>query len=350
MTAETLTSAPQNSNRLGWLKPWAPVIGGLLALVLSGLLIYLSDANPLEAYQVLVLGAFGGSRQLTETILKATPLLLIALGLTIAFQARVWNIGAEGQYHIGALLGGIVALTLPNLPAIILIPLMLLAGVVGGLLWSGLAGLLHLKRGVNLIICTLMLNYIGILMVQYAARVPLRDPDGFLPESAKFVAAAQIPRLFSSRLHLGVLIAVALVGVVSVLLWRTSLGFRLRAVGAKISVARSMGIDTSQHILTALLLSGALAGLAGVIEVSYTYTRLKPNISDGYGFTAILVTLLGQMKPLGVCTAAILFSGLVVGAQTLNVTLQIPAAVAGVLQALLVLGVLAGQAIAQRDS
>lgn len=348
MTSE-LSPTRQDTFSLKWLKPWAPVIGGLLALMLSGILIALSGANPLEAYQVLVLGAFGGSRQITETILKATPLLLIALGLTIAFRARVWNIGAEGQYHIGALLGSIVALTLPNLPAIFLIPLMLLAGMVGGLLWSGLAGLLHLKRGVNLIICTLMLNYIGILMVQYAARVPLRDPDGFLPESAKFVEAAQIPRLFSSRLHLGVLVAFGLVGVVSVLLWRTSLGFRLRAVGAKISVARSMGINTSQHILTALLFSGALAGLAGVIEVSYTYTRLKPNISDGYGFTAILVALLGQMKPLGVCTAAVLFSGLVVGAQTLNVTLQIPAAVAGVLQALLVLGVLAGQAIAQRD-
>ncbi|MEO1070074.1 MAG: ABC transporter permease, partial [Cyanobacteria bacterium J06638_6] len=225
-----------------------------------------------------------------------------------------------------------------------------LAGIVGGLLWSGLAGLLHLKRGVNLIICTLMLNYIGILMVQYAARVPLRDPDGFLPESAQFVDAAQIPRLFASRLHLGVLIALALVGVVYVLLWRSPLGFRLRAVGAKLSVARSLGINTSQHILTALLLSGALAGLAGVIEVSYTYTRLKQGISDSYGFTAILVALLGQMNPVGVLIAAILFSGLVVGAQALNVSLQIPAAVAGVLQALLVLGVLAGQAIAQREN
>ncbi|MGB3135520.1 MAG: ABC transporter permease [Nodosilinea sp.] len=348
MTSE-LASARRNNLGIGWLKPWAPVIGGLLALVLSGVLIVLSGANPLEAYKVLVLGAFGGSRQITETILKATPLLLIALGLTIAFRSRVWNIGAEGQYHIGALLGSIVALTLPNLPAVILIPLMLLAGIAGGLLWSGLAGLLHLKRGVNLIICTLMLNYIGILMVQYAARVPFRDPDGFLPESAKFVDAAQIPTLFSSRLHLGVLIALALAGAVYVLLWRSPLGFRLRAVGAKVSVARSIGVNTSQHILTALLLSGALAGLAGVIEVSYSYTRLKQGISDGYGFTAILVALLGQMNPAGVLVSAVLFSGLVVGAQTLNVSLQIPAAVAGVLQALLVLGVLAGQAIAQRD-
>ncbi|MEM8502542.1 MAG: ABC transporter permease [Cyanobacteria bacterium P01_D01_bin.1] len=349
MTSELI---PARSNRvgIGWLKPWAPVIGGALALILSGILIVLSGANPLEAYRVLVLGAFGGSRQITETVLKATPLLLIALGLTIAFRARVWNIGAEGQYHIGALLGGSVALLLPNLPAIVLIPLMLVAGIVGGLLWSGLAALLHLKRGVNLIICTLMLNYIGILMVQYASRVPLRDPNGFLPESARFVKAAQIPRLFSSRLHLGVLIALALVGVVYVLLWRSPLGFRLRAVGAKASVARSIGIDTSWHIMTALLLSGALAGLAGVIEVSYTYTRLRQSISDSYGFTAILIALLGQMTPIGVLVSAILFSGLVVGAQTLNVSLQIPAAVAGVLQALLVLGVLAGQSIAQRES
>ncbi|MEB3213603.1 MAG: ABC transporter permease [Leptolyngbyaceae bacterium] len=349
MTSETLNSSSPNKIGFGWLKPWAPVLGGVIALLLSGTLIYLSGANPLEAYKVLVLGAFGGSRQITETILKATPLLLIALGLTIAFRARVWNIGAEGQYHMGALFGGIVALSLPNLPALLLIPLILISGIVGGLLWSGLAGLLHLKRGVNLIICTLMLNYIGILMVQYAARVPFRDPDGFLPESAKFVDAAQIPRLFSSRLHLGVLIALVLVGVVYVVLWRSPLGFRLRAVGAQISVARSIGINTSQHILTALLLSGALAGLAGVIEVSYTYTRLKQSISDGYGFTGILVALLGQMNPIGVFIAAILFSALVIGAQTLNVSLQIPAAVAGVVQALLVLGVLAGQAIAQRD-
>ncbi|MEM9006792.1 MAG: ABC transporter permease [Cyanobacteria bacterium P01_F01_bin.86] len=347
-TVETRSQSPQK--RTGWqrLQPWSPVIGGLVALLLSSVLIQISGANPLTAYKVLVLGAFGGSRQITETILKATPLLLIGLGLTIAFRARVWNIGAEGQYHIGGLLGGMVALSLPNLPSIVLIPLMLSAGVLGGLLWSGVAGWLHLKRGLNLIICTLMLNYIGILMVQYTARVPFRDAEGFLPESAKFVDAAQIPRLFASRLHLGVLLALLLVGVTYVLLWRSPLGLRLRAVGAHINVARSIGINTSQHILTALMISGALAGLTGVIEVSYTYTRLKQNISDNYGFTAILVTLLGQMNPIGVWVASVLFSALVIGAQTLNVSLQIPAAVAGVVQALLVLGVLAGQAIAQR--
>jgi ABC-type uncharacterized transport system permease subunit len=349
MSSNSVTSNSAKFSPLQGLKPLAPGLGILVALVLGSVLLALSGANPLQAYQELLLGAFGGSRQLTETLLKTTPILIIALGLAIAFKARVWNIGAEGQYHIGALLGGWVALTFSALPPMLLIPLMLIAGGLGGILWSGLAGLLHLKRGVNLIICTLMLNYVGILLVQYAVRVPLRDPNGFLPESAKFAVAARLPRLGESRLHIGVLLAFVLVGIAYVLLWRTTLGFQLRAVGAKLSVAKWVGIKTGRSILTALLISGTLAGLAGVIEVSATYTRLKPSISDGYGFTGILVALLGQLHPVRVCVAAVLFSALEVGAQGLNVSLQIPAAIAGVLQALLVLGVLAGQAIAQRD-
>ncbi|TVP64966.1 MAG: ABC transporter permease [Leptolyngbya sp. LCM1.Bin17] len=346
MTADSSPLAPTSlSPRL---KALAPALGVLIALFLSSIVIALSGVNPLEAYQTLMAGAFGGSRQITETLLKATPILIIALGLTIAFQARVWNIGAEGQYHIGALLAGTVALTQPDLPAPIMMLAMVLAGLGGGLLWSLIAGLLQLKRGVNLIIGTLMLNYIGILLVQYVARVPLRDPDGFLPETARFAATAQLPRLFGTRLHIGVLLALLLVALTYLLLWRTPLGFRLRAVGDGPTVARSVGIWPHRHRLIALLISGSLAGLAGMIEISYTYLRLRPNISDGYGFTGILVALLGQLSPIGTLIAAVLFSALVVGAQALNVTLQVPVAVAGVLQALLVLGVLAGNAIAKR--
>jgi simple sugar transport system permease protein len=346
-----MTVDPPLSQPVSWLqrlRPFAPLLGVLAALLLSSILIALSGVSPLAAYGALVTGAVGGPRQITETLLKATPILIIALGLTVAFRARVWNIGAEGQYHLGALLAGTLALTFPQLPAWVMIPAMAVAGIVGGLLWSALAGLLLLKRGVNLIICTLMLNYIGILLVQYVARAPLRDPDGFLPETARFVGAAQLPRLFGSRLHVGVLLALVLVGLTYVLLWRTPLGFRLRAVGASSSVALNVGMAPSRYLLMALLISGALAGLAGMVEVSYTYTRLKPSISDGYGFTGILVALLGQLSPMGCLVAALLFSALVVGAQALNVSLQVPAAVAGVLQALLVLGVLAGGAIAKR--
>ncbi len=332
------------------LKPFAPVAGAVLALVLGGLLLQLNGADPIQAYKTLWLGAFGGSQQLTETLLKATPLLIIALGLTVAFRAKVWNIGAEGQYYIGALCGSVVALALPNLPIAWLLPLMVLAGIVGGGIWSAIAGFLYLQRGMNLIICTLMLNYIGILFVQYLARVPLQQPDGFLPESAQFSPNAQIPTLPGTRLHWGVVLAFGLVGVVYFLLWRTSWGFQWRAVGARLSVARCAGMKTSISILTALVFSGALAGLAGILEVSYTYTRLKADISDGYGFSGILVALLGQLHPIGVLVAALLFSALMVGAQSLNVMLQIPASVAQVIQALLVLLVLAGNAIAQRES
>ncbi|KAM3098664.1 ABC transporter permease [Phormidesmis sp. 146-35] len=332
------------------LKPFAPLLGGMLALILGGILLLISGANPLQAYGVMVMGAFGGGRPLTETLLRATPLLIIGLGMTIAFRCRVWNIGAEGQYYMGALCSSVVALNLPNLAAYWLIPLMLMAGVLGGAIWSGIAGLLYLKRGVNLIICTLMLNYIGILLVQYAARVPLQQPEGFLPESAQFSVNAQIPTLWNTRLHWGMGLAVLLVAIVYLLLWRTAIGLQLRAVGSRLSVARCAGINTSRSILIALMMSGGLAGLAGTIEVSYTYTRLKGDISDNFGFSGILVALLGQLHPVGVLVAALLFSALMVGAQSLNVVLQIPSAIAQVIQAIVVLLVLAGHAISQRES
>jgi len=327
----------------------APMLGVILALALAGLLIQISGVNPWVAYGVMLKGAFGGTRQITETLLKATPLLLIGLGLTVSFRSQVWNIGAEGQYYMGALCGSILALKLPDLPAGLLIPCMLLAGVLGGALWSALVGLCHIKRGMNLIIGTLMMNYIAVLLVQYAARVPLQEANGFLPESAQFSANAQMPTIGASRLHWGVLLAFLLVGAIYLLLWRTPLGFRLRAVGAKLSVARCAGINTDRSILTALMISGGLAGLAGVIEVSCTYTRLKGDISDSYGFAGILVALLGQLHPIGVLVSALLFSALLVGAQSLNVVLQIPASAAQVVQALVVLLVLAGTAIAQRS-
>jgi general nucleoside transport system permease protein len=325
-----------------------PLLGALLAFALGGVLIAITGHNPIAAYGILLTGALGGPRQLTETVLKAVPLVLIGLGLCVAFAAKAWNIGAEGQYYGGAFTGGVVALLLPNWPAPVLMPLMLLAGAVGGAVWSGLAAMLHLWRGMNLIIATLMLNYIAILLMQFAVRLPLRDPGGFLPESAQLSEAAQLPRLLGTRLHWGVVLALIFVGLVYLLLYRTAIGFQLRAVGSRVSVARYAGIKVNRTILLALLISGGMAGLAGIIEVSYTFTRLKGNISDGYGFTAILIALLGQLHPVGVLIAALLFSALTIGAEALEIGLQVPVAVAQVIQALVVLCVLGGTAVAQR--
>lgn len=325
----------------------APVWGALVGLLIGAVLILIAGADPLATYGTMLRGAFGGPRQLTETLLKAAPLLLMGLGLAAAFRARVWNIGGEGQYTMGALTGGLLALWFQRLPAALLLPLMLLAGAAGGALWALVAGWLKIKRGMNEIISTLMLNYIAILLMQYLVRGPLQEPGGYLPVSAQFVAAARLPVLIpGTRIHVGVLLSVAFIPVVYALLWRTPLGFRLRAVGSRASVARYAGMDVARITLFALAFSGALAGLTGLIEVSTLHTRLRGDITGNYGFSGILVALLGRMHPVGVALAAVFFAALIIGAQSMHVISGLPAALADAIQAVIVLSVLAADAIA----
>ncbi|MEW5959438.1 MAG: ABC transporter permease [Chloroflexota bacterium] len=326
----------------------APVVGALVGLLIGAMLILIAGADVGQAYTAMLRGAFGGPRQLTETVLKAAPLLLVGLGLTVAFRARVWNIGGEGQYYMGALLGGVIALTWPDWPRPLLLITMLLAAAAGGALWALLAGLLKIKWGLNEIISTLMLNYIAILLMEYMARGPLQEPGGYLPESAQFVAAARMPVILGSRIHLGVLLTVLLVPVVYALLWSTPLGFRLRAVGSRASVARYAGISVERATLFVMAFSGVLIGLAGIIEVSTLHTRLKGDISGGYGFSGILVALLGRMHPLGVAVASILFAALIIGAEAMHVVSGLPDALADAIQAVIVLCVLGVDALARR--
>ena len=327
----------------------APVLGALAGLLLGAVLIQLAGANPLSAYRVMAEGAFGGPRQLTETVLKATPLLLMGLGLTVAFRSRAWNIGGEGQYFIGALAGFLVGHTLQSRwPAGALIPAMLLAGAAGGALWAGLAALLKVRRGINEIITTLMLNYIAQFLVYYLAREPLKDPQSYLPQSSRLVGPARMPLMFGTRLHIGIVIALLFLPVVYILLWKTPLGFRLRAIGASQSVARYAGMSVPFGIAFALLFSGALAGMSGIIEVSALHQRLKDGISGNYGFTGILVALLGRLHPAGVLVAAVLFAALTIGAQSMHGVYGLPIALAQVIHALVVLFVLAADALARR--
>ncbi len=337
------------SQRLpGWLIGLAaPVAGALVGLLIGAVLIVIAGADPLQTYEVMLRGAFGGKQQLTETILKTGPLLMVGLGLTAAFRARVWNIGGEGQFYMGALFGGVIALAFPDMPSIILLPLMLLAGALGGMLWALIAGLLKVRRGMNEIISTLMLNYIAVLLMQYLVRGPLNDPNGYLPVSAQFSDNARLPTLFSSRIHVGIILVILLVPAVYFLLWKTPLGFKLRAVGSKASVARYAGIQVERVVLFALSFSGALAGLAGIIEVSTLHTRLKSDISGNYGFSGILVALLGRMHPLGVTFASIFFAALTIGAQSMQIVSHLQPSLADAIQAVIVLSVLGVDALAR---
>jgi simple sugar transport system permease protein len=326
----------------------APVLGAIVGLLIGAVLIRLSGSNPLEAYASMFKGAFGGQRQITETLLKTCPLLLIGLGMTVAFRARVWNIGGEGQYFMGALLGGLVALYWFKLPQPLLWACLLLAGILGGLLWALIPALFKIRFGMNEIIATLMLNYIATLFMIYLVRKPLQEPGGVLPNSAKFDLITQLPSLPDTRIHLGVLLAFVLVPLTYVLLWKTPLGFRLRAVGSRASVAQYAGISVNRTILISMLISGGMAGLAGIVEVLMIHTRLKGTISGGYGFSAILVALLGRMNPFGVAVASLFFAALIIGAETMHVLYGLPPELADAIQAVIVLSVLGVDAWARR--
>jgi general nucleoside transport system permease protein len=327
----------------------APLAGAAVGLLIGAALIAASGADPLAAYEGLLRGALGGPRQLTETALKATPLLIVGLGLVVAFRCRVWNIGAEGQYLAGALAGVLVGLAgQGGLPAWALVPLMLAAGVAGGALWAGVAAWLRLRFRVDEIIATIMLNFVAAYAVSYLARGPLRDPAGFLPQSARLEDAARLPTLPGSRIHLGVLVALLLVPAVHVLLWRTVQGFRLRAVGAGPGVARAAGMNVGAGLAFAFLCSGALAGFAGVVEVSALHARLKDGVSADYGFAGILVALLGRLHPAGVLLAATFFAALTIGTQAMHSAHGLPASLAQVLQVTVILVTLGADALARR--
>lgn len=336
------THIPRSRKRLpAWLiSAGAPLVGALVGLLIGAILIWITGNNPFEAYMVMFRGAFGGQRQVTNTLLKACPILLIGLGMTVAFRARVWNIGGEGQYFMGALFGGLVALYLFNLPQPILWICLLLAGILGGIVWALIPAVFKIRFGMNEIISTLMLNYIAVLLMTYLTRGPLQEPGGVLPVSAKFATLTQLPTLPGTRIHLGVILALILVPIVYVLLWKTPLGFKLRAVGSRSSVAQYAGISVNRAILTAMLISGGLAGLAGITEVLMVHTRLKSTISGGYGFTAVLVALLGRTNPFGVVVASIFFAFLTIGAETMNVLYGLPPELADAIQAVIVLSVL----------
>jgi ABC-type uncharacterized transport system permease subunit len=327
----------------------APVLGALAGLLLGAILVSLAGADPLAAYRTMAEGAFGGARQLTETILKATPLILMGSGLMVAFRSRAWNIGGEGQYFMGALAGFLVGLGLQDrLPGVVLIPIILLAGAAGGAVWAGLAALLKVKRGINEIVTTLMLNYIARFLVLYLARGPLKDPGSYLPQSSQLVGGARMPTMVGTRLHVGIVIAMLFLPITYILLWKTPLGFRLRAIGSNQDVARYAGMSVSFGVVFSLLFSGALAGLSGIIEISALHSRLKDGISGNYGFTGILGALLGRLHPAGVLIAAVFFAALTIGAQSMHSVYGLPIALAQVIHALVVLFVLAADALARR--
>jgi simple sugar transport system permease protein len=304
-------------------------------------------ADPIVAYSALIEGAFGSSNSLADTVVKATPLLFVGAGICIAFRGGVINIGGEGQFVLGALFATWAALAFPEWPSWAIIPFCLVLGFVGGALWGLVPGALKAYLNVNEILTTIMMNQIAVQALNYLLRGPMMDPiqktsGSFIPQTARFSLATDLPRLAPTRLHAGVLLAVIMAVLVWALLWRTTLGYRIRAVGLSRKAARRAGIRVERNIMLSLLLSGALAGLGGAVQVLGVNHRMftdgsTTGFTGGAGFNGIVAALFGQLHPLGTIPASVVFGALLVGANKMQRMVQVPSALITALNGLVVI-------------
>ena len=330
-----------------------PVFAAMAALMLGAVMLFVLQVNPVEAYKALWDGAFGSTNAFAETLVKATPLLLVGLGICISFRGDVINIGGEGQMIIGAILATWVGLNFTGLPGWLVITLSMIAGFLGGAIWGGIPGVLKAYFSVNEILSTVMMNAIAVQLMNFLLRGPMIDPSqaelsSKIPQTARLLEAFRLPRLASTRLHLGALIAVVLAVLVYILLWRTTLGYRIRAVGQNLHASRYAGIKVQRYVVLALLLSGAFSGLAGATQVfGVNYRMITDGSSSGFtgsaGFNGIVAALFGQLHPLLTIPASILFGALLVGANKMQRVVQVPSALVIALNGLVVVFVVSSE-------
>lgn len=330
-----------------------PILATLAALIVGAVMLLLLKVNPIEAYKAMWEGAFGSQNALAETLVKATPLLLVGLGICISFRGDVINIGGEGQMIVGAILGTLIGITLVDLSGWIVIPVALLVGFVGGAIWGGIPGLLKAYFNVNEILSTVMMNAIAVQLMNFLLRGPMIDPSqaelaSKIPQTARLSEAFRLPRWVPTRLHMGALIAVVLAVLVYILLWRTSWGYRIRAVGQNPHASKYAGIKVKNYVVLALVLSGAFAGLAGVIQVyGVNFRMITDGSASGFtgsaGFNGIVAALFGQLHPIGTIPASILFGALLVGANKMQRVVQVPSALITALNGLVVVFVVSSE-------
>jgi len=329
----------------------APVCAILLALLLAGGLIAIAGANPLKAYRLILTGAFGSRLGLSETLTRTTPLILTGLAAAVAFRARLWNIGAEGQFYLGALAVPAFCMLplVSSLPGPILIPLCLMAGAVAGMVLLLLPLGLRLKFGVDEVVTTLLLNFVAVLFVSLMIEGPMKDPMAFgWPQSVPVPDAAILPKLMDrARLHAGLPLALA----VAVAVWwvqaRSVFGMRSRAVGLNPRAAAFAGVPLGRTLVAVACLSGGLAGLAGAVEVMGVKAYVTTDLSPNYGYSGIVIAMLANLNPLAVIAAALFSAVMFVGADSMSRALSIPSYIADVTVALSLLTMLVAIFLAQ---
>jgi general nucleoside transport system permease protein len=331
---------PQPSRMMTWVSP---LIAGAAMLLTGFLLFSLLGKDPLDALRVFFVKPIETRYGLGELLLKASPLMLCAIGLAAGYRANVWNIGAEGQLTLGAICGGGLALAFPGADnAWILLP-MILAGAAGGMAWAAIPAWLKTRFNASEILTSLMLVYAATLLLQWLVQGPWRDPEGFnFPQSKMFAEAAVLPLLLQgSRLNVGLLIALAAVAAAWLFFARSLAGFQMRVSGLAPAAAGYAGISARRNVWLGMLISGAAAGVAGISEAAGPIGQLLPSMSPGYGFAAIIVAFVGRLHPVGILLASLLMSLLYLGGESAQINLALPSAVTGLFQGTLLFFLLA---------
>lgn len=320
----------------------APLLAAAAMLLTGFILFTVLGKSPLAGFQVFFVAPLSSLYGLGELALKATPLMLCALGLAIGFRANVWNIGAEGQLTIGAIAGAGIALFTSSLGAFAL-PLMLLAGILGGMAWAAIPALLRSRFHTSEILVSLMLVYVAQLFLSYLVHGPWRDPAGFnFPQSQALEEHELLPTLLDgTRVNIAFPVALLLAGVGWLFVSRTFAGFKMRVAGSAPAAANYAGFGERSSIWMAMLIGGACAGLAGICEVAGPIGLLSPSVSPGYGFAAIIVAFVGRLHPAGIPLAALLMSALYLGGESAQVELQLPASITDLFQGMLLFYLLA---------
>ena len=320
-----------------------PVLSVLCGFAVAGIIIAVTGSDPVAALTALFQGAFINHDALAETLVSTIPYIFLGLGLALGFKAGLFNIGAEGQFYIGGLTGVFIAYSIHGLPGLIEIPLALIAGMIGGFVWSGIAGALKARFGAHEVITTIMLNYVAFLLANYLI-------DGGLmlakhvstPRTPNIDPNAQLPILIpGTRLHFGLILALLAVPAVWFLIERTTIGFQLRSVGFNPSAARAAGMSVGRTLILSMGISGALAGLAGIVEILGLAYHMTDTVAAGYGFDAIAVALLARSNPWAILPAALLFGALHNGASFMQLQTQVSSDLVSVVQAMVIIFVAA---------
>ena len=339
-----LEARPEPSRALAWLSP---LIALAITVVVAAALFAALGRDPVQGLRMFLYEPLNGARGLSEVALKSTPLILCALGLAVCFRSNVWNIGAEGQFLLGAITGGGLALFFTaNQIAIdrwAFFPLAIVAGALGGMFWAGIVALLRDRFNASEILVSLMLVYVANLYLSYLVFGPWKDPKGFnFPQTMSFASGTTLPRIVTGlRAHWGLAVALLAAAVMWVFMFRTFRGYQLQVGGLAPAAARYAGFSSRRALWTALLVSGGLAGVAGAFEAVGPAGQLTPHLSTGYGFTAIIVAFVGRLHPVGCVLGSVLLSMFIIGGELSQSRIGLPSALTGVFQGVLLFSLLA---------